>query len=676
MTTTTTKPKLSYSSSIHHGRLPAAVVTAIATTLLFFPTSCLAWSISRPNSLTLNLQSIISTATRTKTKTTSVAAVPALFSMPTSTTPLLILPIMARRNNYFAVLKASESECNNECRGISSLSMDDALAEMENNNDNSSSRSSSSNVSDSSSSTHNNYSSLSDDTEDINSSSRNSNNHNISQQILDLAIPALISLSIDPLMTIADTAFVGRYSAPNDPYPLAGLGSSAALLVFAFYIFNFLATATAPLVASRRAANDESGARLVGGQALSLSIVLGTILASFLLTYRAPLLQLMGTSVTGPQAYEYAEQFLIVRGLAAPAVLLCSASNGVMRGYLDTKTPTVILLGSNVINLALDVILVGNMGMGPLGAGIATTVAEWIAALCFLAVLGGKLPSASEEWNSISRRTETTTTLDKQEINNLTVTPVLELPTWTDIRPLIVASSAVFLRSIVLQVAMSSAAAMAARSSTTSSTNDIFIAAVATSTGASASVAAHQVALQLWLLCSFLCDALATASQALVADGIGRKDTNSVREICQIVFSWGLILGLTLSTCLWIGKSSGILLDFFTSDELTRIELGKLLTVVVLAQPLNSFVFAADGVLQGAGEFGYQAKSMALSVICAFSTFAVLEYTAFGQDIVLRGNNDSLVNVWYGLITLQFMRGVTSLAKLVDEKGPINLTGP
>eukprot|EP00986_Skeletonema_menzelii_P013302 scaffold7635_cov87-Skeletonema_menzelii.AAC.1 len=91
-----------------------------------------------------------------------------------------------------------------------------------------------------------------------------SKNNNISQQILSLATPALVSLAIDPLMTIADTAFVGRYSAQNDPYPLAGLGSAAALLVFSFYVFNFLATATAPLVAKARASKDEAGAKLVG----------------------------------------------------------------------------------------------------------------------------------------------------------------------------------------------------------------------------------------------------------------------------------------------------------------------------------------------------------------------------------------------------------------------------
>ncbi|KAL7529747.1 hypothetical protein ACHAXR_003136, partial [Thalassiosira sp. AJA248-18] len=417
---------------------------------------------------------------------------------------------------------------------------------------------------------------------------------------------------------------------------------------------------TAPLVANRRAANDELGARLVGGQALSLAIVLGTMLTVTLLIFQSPLLDLMGTSVTGPQADFYAKQFLTVRALAAPAVLLCSASNGIMRGYLDTKTPTLILVGSNFVNLLLDVVLVGQMGMGPQGAGIATTVAEWIAALCFLGVLSGKLPSAD---GKNTRSDELDNDNNSGEVL-LTVAPVFDLPKWADIRPLVVASSAVFLRSIVLQVAMSSAAAMAARSTTDG---------VVAASGASSSVAAHQVALQLWLLCSFLCDALATASQALVADGIGRGDANAVRAVSQTVFKWGLLLGLTLSTCLWAGTASGFLVDFFTSDEGTREELSKLLTIVIFAQPLNSFVFAADGVLQGAEEFSYQAKSMALSVVSAFGMFIILEHTTFGQDIVLGGNDDTLVTVWYGLITLQAMRGITSLVKLLEAPGPINL---
>ena len=39
----------------------------------------------------------------------------------------------------------------------------------------------------------------------------------------------------------------------------------------------------------------------------------------------------------------------------------------------------------------------------------------------------------------------------------------------------------------------------------------------------------------------------------------------------------------------------------------------EILPLIVLAQPLNALVFAADGVLQGASEFPFQARAMVLS---------------------------------------------------------------
>ncbi|KAL7474329.1 hypothetical protein ACHAW6_000303 [Cyclotella cf. meneghiniana] len=104
------------------------------------------------------------------------------------------------------------------------------------------------------------------------------------------------------------------------------------------------------------------------------------------------------------------------------------------------------------------------------------------------------------------------------------------------------------------------------------------------------------------------------------------------------------------------------------------MELSKLLAVVFFAQPLNSCVFVANGVLRGAEEFTYQAKSMALSIIAAMSVFAILEYMALGRVSNLAGGGDMLVHVWYGLIALQFMRGLT-FVKLVDERGPIDIFG-
>jgi Na+-driven multidrug efflux pump len=273
-----------------------------------------------------------------------------------------------------------------------------------------------------------------------------------------------------------------------------------------------------------------------------------------------------------------------------------------------------------------------------MGAAIATTTAEWLSAILFLGVLAGKLPAGDGQLGSNPPKGKST----------LSVVPSLSIPEWNEIKPLVVASSSVFLRTAVLQITLSSAAAMAARSE-----------------GGAASVAAHQIAIQLWMLCSFVADALAAASQGLVADGIGRDDHEAVRDVSLTVFAYSLILGFALSFGLWTGDSTAFLLDFFTSDEATQAILSKILAIIILAQPLNSIVFAADGVLQGASEFAYQAKAMALSGATAWISFIVL------QEVY--GTTETLLHVWIALIVLQFMRGITSFVKIVEKDGPIDL---
>ena len=57
------------------------------------------------------------------------------------------------------------------------------------------------------------------------------------------------------------------------------------------------------------------------------------------------------------------------------------------RLQLDTRTPLAITLGANVVNLALDPLLIFRCGYGVGGAAAATAVAEWLAAAAYLACL-------------------------------------------------------------------------------------------------------------------------------------------------------------------------------------------------------------------------------------------------------------------------------------------------
>jgi Na+-driven multidrug efflux pump len=291
-----------------------------------------------------------------------------------------------------------------------------------------------------------------------------------------------------------------------------------------------------------------------------------------------------------------------------------------------------------------------------MGAAIATTTAEWISAGLYLAILSGYLPSASEYLGK-KEKLVSDISVDGGELplSNISIVPIWTIPSWKEVQPLFVASSSAFFRALVLQASLSAAAAMAARSG-----NESFEGTAA------ASVAAHQIGIQLWLLCSFFCDSLAAAAQGLIADALGRQDQVDALDISKTIFLYSFYLGLTLALLLQIGSWTGWILDLFTLDPATRVMLERILPLIVLAQPLNSVVFAADGILQGAAEFPFQAKAMVVSGLTAIVTFLILE--GLGPNDV-----NTLVHVWSALLALQLARGLTSLWKLVDRNGPIKL---
>ena len=71
--------------------------------------------------------------------------------------------------------------------------------------------------------------------------------------ILSIALPAVLALAADPLLSVVDTLFVGRLGAEE----LAALGVNTALFSLAFLLFGWLATATTPIIATALARGDK-----------------------------------------------------------------------------------------------------------------------------------------------------------------------------------------------------------------------------------------------------------------------------------------------------------------------------------------------------------------------------------------------------------------------------------
>src|SRR5690606_2127269 len=115
--------------------------------------------------------------------------------------------------------------------------------------------------------------------------------------------------------------------------------------------------------------------------------------------------------------------------------------------------------------------------------------------------------------------------------------------------------------------------------------------AVAAAIG-SASVAAHQVLSQVWLLLAMTVDALAIAAQAMVADEIGKSDRTAARAVSLRLGWWGLAVGVVLMVLLLLGR--GILAAGFGPDPEVSDLIGRAAVVAAAMQPLAALVFVAD----------------------------------------------------------------------------------
>ena len=109
------------------------------------------------------------------------------------------------------------------------------------------------------------------------------------------------------------------------------------------------------------------------------------------------------------------------------------------------------------------------------------------------------------------------------------------------------------------------------------------------------------------------------------------------------------------------------LMEIFTSDAGTLLRLHKIGPLIYLSQCANSVAFALDGVLQGAGEFTFQAWAMLFSAVLASVWFFSGGGGGVGFVGGVDGGEGSLLLVWEALVVFMGGRLATSLFKVKDK---------
>jgi putative MATE family efflux protein len=409
------------------------------------------------------------------------------------------------------------------------------------------------------------------------------------REILRLAVPAFFALVSEPLMLLADSAIIGHLGTPQ----LAALGVAGTILQTIVGICVFLAYGTTSAVARRIGAGDHRGALTQGIDGLWLALLLGVVLA-------VAGLVLAPVAIAGfdpsPDVADYAVTYLRISCLGIPSMLLLLAATGVLRGLQDTKTPMVVAISANLLNIGLNLLLVYGLDLDIAGSALGTVLAQTAAgvALVWVVVRGARRDGAKLRPD----------------------------------RPGILASAhagiPLVARTLTLRVAI------------------VLATFVATSLGTT-SVAAHQVAFTLWSFLALALDAIAIAAQALTGRALGAGDVEGTKAITRRMMWWGLVSGFVSGLALWGLRD--LYVPWFTSDPEVRHALAAILLVAAIWQPVSGVVFVLDGVLIGAGDGPYLAIAgvialvlyapLALSVLW-FDRGVVALWWAFGGFMLLR----------------------------------------
>ncbi len=415
------------------------------------------------------------------------------------------------------------------------------------------------------------------------------------RQIFALALPALGTLAADPLVSLVDTAWVGRLG----PVPLGALGVCTALFSLGFIVFNFLAYATTPRVARALGVGNREGAGRAALESLTLAVILGLVAFLVFQLLAVPALRIMGAH---GELFEPALGYLRVRLLAVPALLLILASNGIYRGHQDMRTPFRVALVLNAINFILDPLFIFGFGWGLNGAAWATVIAQWVGAILFVRLL------------LFRDRGKT----GLQSLRDF------RMPALATLLPFLRAGWDLALRTFALLLALAVATAVATRVGVIE-------------------VAAHQVAVQLWLFMALIVDALAISAQSLVASYVGQGRPAAARAVADRLILLALLVGIALGIFFWLARYP--LAGLFTDDAPVVAALLAIFPFVAAMQPLNSLVFIWDGIFIGLEDYRYLAGAMILASLVGIGCFLLV----IPLDLGLSG-------IWWGMVILMLAR--------------------
>ena len=196
--------------------------------------------------------------------------------------------------------------------------------------------------------------------------------------LLRFAVPLFLGQVFQQLYNMVDALVVGNLCGEN---ALAAVTSTGSLIFLIVGFFGGVYGGVGVVIARCFGAGDEYQVKRAVGTAVAGTLISGAFL-TLLGYFGSPvLLRWMDTPA---EVMGDAVDYLGIYFLGILFVVLYNSATGIFQAIGDSKRPLYYLIVSSVVNVALDILFVGPLGMGVKGAALATVIAQGLsAALAF-----------------------------------------------------------------------------------------------------------------------------------------------------------------------------------------------------------------------------------------------------------------------------------------------------
>lgn len=426
------------------------------------------------------------------------------------------------------------------------------------------------------------------------------------KSLMQLSLPMLGILLIEPAMQLVDTACVG--SAMKQ----AALAPSTCLLSSCFYIMDSISLSVVSFIAARplkvmntalppaQLKDRRCETSAVLSAAIVLAVFAGSCGAGVLCLFSSKLLHLVGT---GADLVPLSQRYLRICAPALPLVLVGTVCQGAFIAQQDAVVPLKLLVVGCMLNLMGDVFFTVVQGWGVSGVASATVAAQTFCCFALMRALRRK-----------GNASETSVPLQWQGWRQ-TMAPQV-------ICPLLRVAGVLTARSVINNASYMSITAYAMRLDST------------------ANIAAHQITLQIWLVLTFCMEPLSVAVQSLVARDYG-VDRAAAARVGRKAFHLALQLacGMGLVQVLLLATPASRLL---TTDASVRVALqGPSVYIAAFSHLAVAGATMCDGCATATGKIAHVPLIFIFSFFCCISTLAVTARAGLG-----------LPGVWLGMVGL------------------------